>query len=227
MCSIYGLVSSDRPDVVRYVGKTTLGADKRLRLHLSAAKKGRTAVQRWIAAHVERGDEIRIVILRDDAQWDGDEEQFIAEYRQTGKLLNHLDGGQGTLGLKWGKASRARASLARTGSVVPEAARRKISAALKGHKRTSEARAKQAASVSGEANHFYGRSHSAESREANGRARAKLTDDQVQSLRAQYASGTPQAALAIQYGISQAQVSAVVNGRAYRWLGLGPIKRAA
>ncbi len=54
---------------------------------------------------------------------------------------------------------------------------------------------------------------------------AKLSDQQVHEVRAAYEHGMGQRLLARMSGVSQAQVSAIVNGTAYRWLNLGKIDR--
>jgi hypothetical protein len=219
-CLVYGLASSEAPATVRYIGKTTLAPKVRLNLHLSAAKRSaRTAVHRWIVSHLRRGNDILMLPLVDGANWDGDEERVISEYRASGaSLMNILPGGQGTLGLRHTDEERMRRSERRKGKALPPETRAKVSASLKGHQRSLEAREKQRRSVMGSANHFHGKSHTAAAKEANGRARVKLTDEQVLEARASFAAGEPQKSIAARLGISQAQVSAIVNGKAYRWL---------
>lgn len=217
-CIVYGLSASDEPDRIRYIGQTTLPMDQRLKLHISAAKKARTPVARWIKAHMDRGLEIAATIIKADAVWSEDEISIIAEYRAKQELLNVADGGEGAPGTKRSEVFRAKLSARRKGVPIADEVKAAISAKLTGRKRPAAECEKQRLSVMGEANHFFGRSHTAEAKAANGKARAKLTEAQVIEIRARFAAGEQQRALGAEYGISQAQVSGVVNGRTYAWV---------
>lgn len=226
-CLIYGLVSSAAPDEIRYIGKTTLAQAQRLRLHIYAAQKHRKArVHRWICEEMGAGHAIQMVPLKESASYYGDEESFIAAYRERGaRLVNTTKGGQGAPGFRWSDAMRKAAAERSKGRTLSLDARMRISAKLKGVKLSDATRARMSASRQGERNHFFGKSHDAKAKEANGRARAKLTDEQVRELHARFVAGEKQRDLAVAYGISQAQVSGIVNGATYAWLGLGKARR--
>jgi hypothetical protein len=227
-CVIYALTSSDAPDEIRYIGKITLSTDKRLALHISyAQKQRRTAVHRWICSHLDRGHTINILALKADAEWDGDEESIIAAYRARGaRLLNILPGGQGTLGFRHSEEARRQRSEYMRRNTRGASASEKIAGKLRGRKRDPEAIEQQRLSVLGEKNHFFGKQHTDQANEANGRARAKLSDAEVLELRALYAAGEQQRDLARRFQISQAQVSAIINGTAYHWLKLEKLSRS-
>ena len=56
-----------------------------------------------------------------------------------------------------------------------------------------------------------------------GQSGPKLTADQVQAIRARYAAGERQAALAAAYGVGQRMISSIVTG--VRWHSAGPLIR--
>lgn len=60
---IYGLVSSEQPDVVRYVGKTTRSLERRLSSHRTAQKSERTRKSYWMNSVYKRGYEVFIIEL--------------------------------------------------------------------------------------------------------------------------------------------------------------------
>ncbi len=101
-CSIYGLYSTKVPDMIRYVGQTTQELNKRLINHRAKAKMRRNAVACWITKHQNDGYEIKIKTLKSDAEFNVDEPTWIAKYRKLNgdKILNHTDGGEGTVGYK-------------------------------------------------------------------------------------------------------------------------------
>ena len=96
-CRVYGLVSSDEPNRIRYVGQTKRSLGRRLILHRYQAKNvmKNTPVGRWIQSEKERGNEIQIVCIVEDAIWNKTEIEVIARFKD---LLNRTKGGQGHYG---------------------------------------------------------------------------------------------------------------------------------
>lgn len=124
--TIYGLISSDAPEAIRYVGQTWQRLSRRLVLHRYQSKNvtAHTPVGKWIRSKLENGLEIRIIVLKENAKWDTDEIKMIRELKAKGcKLLNLSEGGQGTHPQKLSTEARA-----------------KISKALKGKPKSAEAR---------------------------------------------------------------------------------------
>lgn len=168
--TVYGLASSE-DGVVRYVGQTTGQLDRRLiHHHYDAKKLGTIHKSNWIRRVIERGFEIQIVPIEENAPWGSAEIKWIAWYRQNGfDLVNTTDGGEGVVGyvrdeewrarrsaamkgrtsprkgVKLSDETRAKISAVQKGKVISLEAREKISAALKGRKKSPEHIAKVAA----------------------------------------------------------------------------------
>lgn len=94
--TIYGLVATDEPGCIRYVGKTTKRyLCSRLVGHRYDSRKGRTSpVSQWIRDVLARGADIRGVVLAAGAPAEA-EAEWIARLRQTPGLLNTRSGGGG------------------------------------------------------------------------------------------------------------------------------------
>lgn len=99
--SVYGLVRSSKPNEIRYVGQAG-NPIKRLHAHLSSARMGKrkSKLYSWIR-QVENADEqVKLIILQENAKWNIDEKRIIVELRSQGLiLLNMTDGGDGVSGL--------------------------------------------------------------------------------------------------------------------------------
>lgn len=111
-CVVYGLFSS-RDNELRYIGQTTLSIKQRFSQHKSYSKKKKTAVHKWFSREVNEGYDIEMRVLIDDAIMHESEKSMIASHKLAGaRLLNHTDGGEGTLGWK-GNLGRKRPDLSK------------------------------------------------------------------------------------------------------------------
>lgn len=130
--AVYSL-SSTRDNEIRYIGQTARSLKQRLSQHKSYAVKMRqTAVHKWIAREMADGFALQITALTERAVWNETEIALIAQYRANGaRLLNHTDGGEGTVGLRL--VGRKRPDLAERN--------RKLKG-MPGRKHTEEAKAK-------------------------------------------------------------------------------------
>lgn len=135
MTFIYGLSRSDSPLLeVRYVGKAK-DPSKRLRDHLSEARRGdRTHKGCWIRASLRDGAAIVCDVLACamDEYWaDELERAIIAYWRCRGRLVNETEGGDGGRGCVQSKETRRKRSLALRGKVRSEETRARMGAAAK------------------------------------------------------------------------------------------------
>lgn len=153
---IYSL-SDPRTGQIRYVGKA-LNPFHRIRKHLCDKRSSHKT--NWIQSLLCIGLKPSIDILETvpEGEWQEAERFWIAYLRFLGCPLTNLDNGG------WGVAKltpeiRRKMSQSRTGLKASEAARRNISAALKGRKLSSEHAAKAA-----EASKMLGKRHSEETR---------------------------------------------------------------
>ncbi len=101
---IYTL-KNPRTNEVRYVGWTSLGANRRLNLHIQAAvgKIPTNHRTKWILSMLSAG--LRPVMETVESGsgdgWAEAEQRWIAQFREKGaRLTNGTDGGEGTLGVK-------------------------------------------------------------------------------------------------------------------------------
>lgn len=133
---IYTL-SDPRTQEVRYVGVTFRGK-RRYNEHISRAMTGgKTHRDCWIRSLIVAGVRpfYRVVETGDGDGWQDAERAWIAKYRQSERLVNHTDGGDGTPGLPISPEIRRRLSEARKGVPYPPG---RISA-MKGKQHTPEA----------------------------------------------------------------------------------------
>jgi hypothetical protein len=216
---VYGLWSTARPGVVRYIGQTHYSASVRLSQHLKTVTRPRNAVQKWLRRMIDAGHEISIEVLIEDAIKNADEVRLIAEYRAGGAdLLNSTVGGGGTLGYRHTESERQRRADRNKGKRHSNETKARLSASLKAVPQSSAFRAIIERPKFGSENPFFGKTHSSSARHANGKARAKLDDETVRRLRALRAAGRTQDSLAAEFDISQAQVSCLVRGKTYGWV---------
>lgn len=105
---IYALC--DGSGEIRYVGKTSLGLEKRINEHLSLARTvGKQYVHKWIRS-LWAINRVPSVILLIECNGDGcdEERRQIALARVAGNRLTNLtDGGEGVTGLKQSERSKA------------------------------------------------------------------------------------------------------------------------
>ena len=98
---VYGLVSAEEPDRIRYVGFTSRALSERMKSHRAEARKGlRKSVSVWFAQQIAAGVEVWAVVLMTNATY-ADEIATIAAMRAEGAgLLNETAGGPGLNGMK-------------------------------------------------------------------------------------------------------------------------------
>lgn len=109
---VYGLVSAEDPNRIRYVGFTTRALSERVKNHRSDALKGRRkAVSLWVARLIAEDVPFWAVLLKTNAGYP-DEIALIAKLKSEGAdLLNETDGGVGLRGMAPTAAMRAVYSL--------------------------------------------------------------------------------------------------------------------
>ena len=98
-CIVYGLMDMEVGQI-RYVGQTTRTMKKRFAEHVEHARQGRkTPVHCWIKSILDRGGEVGIMPIIENAVLHETEVEVIARLKDEGyDLLNLTDGGEGTLG---------------------------------------------------------------------------------------------------------------------------------
>ena len=108
-CTVYGLLDMSIGEI-RYAGQTTRTTRKRFSEHIERARQGyRTPVHCWIKSVLDRGGEIGIVPLVENALLHETEIEVIARLKDEGcDLLNLTQGGEGTLGWSMSDDQRER-----------------------------------------------------------------------------------------------------------------------
>jgi group I intron endonuclease len=123
---------------------------------------------------------------------------------------------------------RAKIGAAHKGRVITEEQRAKISATLTGHKQSAEQIEKRVQKLRGRKmppgfaeaasarmkGMVLGSSH----RSAIARSKAKLTDVQVQNVRARLDAGEKQRVIASDYLVDQSVISEIKTGKSYQWV---------
>ena len=133
---IYVLCSSEDGEI-RYCGQSWRTPAKRLWTHYRDARKGKQAyVNRWIRDVLDRGHEVLMTVVEQDAVLHESEKNWIALLRSQGaRLTNLTDGGEGNHGYKWTPEQLAMISAKRKGRVITDEWRRNISAGGKDKKK--------------------------------------------------------------------------------------------
>lgn len=96
---VYGLSSSESPDVIRYVGITSGPLQKRISHHRNYPKKHRNKRASWVGSILSNGFDLSVVVL--DSVIGGDEAkrkeiEYIKLFKAVGaKLVNGTSGGDG------------------------------------------------------------------------------------------------------------------------------------
>lgn len=97
---IYGIYDNNKPDQIRYVGKTKKNVKDRLKQHIYLSKKNiRRPLNLWIKKLLDEGKypEIKILEVTDDKHWAEKEIFWIKEHKKFDNLLNLTDGGESNL----------------------------------------------------------------------------------------------------------------------------------
>lgn len=216
MAVVYGLVASDRPSEVRYVGQTVRTAAWRLKRHVEATHSKRGPmypINHWIRAVEARGARVVAVELVSDAEWNTSETAEIRRLRATGAdLLNCTDGGDGHAFVS--AETRQRMSAASKGRPKTREHRRRISA---GHKaRLADPAAREELRL-----RHVGLKRSAATRaklSGENNPMAKLTAATVVQMRAAYRSGHSVSAIADAHGCGYPACYAAVKGLTWQSL---------
>lgn len=120
----------------RYVGKTCQGIDVRLNEHRYNAKAGkRTHLYCWLRSLAAEPACTVLGKYESEAAMNDGEKALIAQYRISGRLVNHVDGGEGVSGWKHSAETKARiaASIsARERKPLTAEQRRRVSASKGG-----------------------------------------------------------------------------------------------
>jgi hypothetical protein len=203
MATIYALCDSREPDPikrVRYVGQTVTELDNRLARHRWYARVGQPGHRsNWIRSVERDGGTVLIEAIKTNAEWNATEVEEIARHRAMGcDLTNATDGGGGALGY-----------------IHDEETRKKMRghARLLGHvygEETREKHRQRICSVETIEKMCSSACH------GDKNVNAKLTWPQVAEIRTRCASGETGKALAVEFRVSRASVSRIVNGK--RWV---------
>ncbi|MFZ3286542.1 MAG: NUMOD3 domain-containing DNA-binding protein [Telluria sp.] len=151
---IYGLCDPSTGEL-RYVGKTSIGLQNRLKSHVTSARsaKGKTYSALWVKSLIDRGcrpEIFEIEFVPAGGDWQESERHWIAMFRYLGaRLANITDGGEGLCGAIFTADHRRKLSESQKGRLVSMETRLKISAAGKGRPIPAEAAAKSAATRTG------------------------------------------------------------------------------
>ena len=123
---------------------------------------------------------------------------------------------------------RAKIGAAQKGRVITEEQRAKISATLTGHKQSAEQIEKRVQKMLGRkmppgfaeaaSARMKGMVFVHSHRDAIARSKAKLTDVQVQIVRARLAAGEKQRVIAAEYLVDQSVISEIKTGKSYQWV---------
>lgn len=144
---IYGLASSEKPNVIRYVGYTSQKLNIRYNDHINARAK-QNPKQQWVNELIEKGHKLHMIVLEEGIQFFEQacerEEHYIKILRYEHPLTNVASGGVGTKGMKHSEETRLKQSQAHQNKVFTMEHRGKISASQRNrHQRAKEARQKQ------------------------------------------------------------------------------------
>lgn len=93
---IYGLYDEEKPNQIRYVGKTICMAE-RLKGHISKSRSGKLPVHKWIRSLARKGKKPKIKELAKCTAlyWEATECHFIRTFRDNGHPLLNVAGGGG------------------------------------------------------------------------------------------------------------------------------------
>jgi group I intron endonuclease len=122
MVVIYKIVDPRNIDVVRYVGKTIMGIEKRMRAHLHCARINRkTPLYLWMSKVIKEGVIPLIIEIEEvsEIDWADREIYWIKYFREKNgdKILNISLGGESNLGVSPSEETRQKISLSNKGKV--------------------------------------------------------------------------------------------------------------
>jgi group I intron endonuclease len=145
---IYGIFHPDKPEIIRYVGKTKKDIKERLRQHIYLSKKNiKRPLYLWIKKMLKENKipEIKVIEVTNDKEWVEKEIYWIKNYKETNKLLNLTDGGESNLNYVPSEETRKKISKSNKGKhnywkakKLSDEHKEKIGKSGKGKKRTQE-----------------------------------------------------------------------------------------
>ena len=99
---IYGLVSSENIDVIKYVGKTNQKINKRINDHIRESYKLKTKKDKWIQSVINSGYSIKYQIIEecDESNWLIREKYWISKINDLTNISKGGDGGRGLVATK-------------------------------------------------------------------------------------------------------------------------------
>lgn len=140
---IYGLCEPEQAWNVRYVGKTAMSLEKRLKVHLQENHlRSNTHKTHWLKKLKAMRQTPIIVLLdvTDEDDWIELEKFYIASHRRAGfDLINSTDGGEGAFGLKYTEERRKKQSIsAKRRGMHPNSTHKGYKHSLESRKKMSE-----------------------------------------------------------------------------------------
>ena len=128
----------------KYVGITHMGVKKRKCAHLQQARAGgKSHRDNWIRSLMRAGLQPIVNVLQrgNGPGWQDCERSFIASHRVKFNMTNATDGGEGSVGAVRTEAQKAHLSRLNKGKKLSAKHRAKLSASMKGVRRSDKARA--------------------------------------------------------------------------------------
>lgn len=101
--NIYTLADPRSPEIIRYVGKTILSIEERLRCHINKIKYRKCHNSNWVRSLIKVNLHPLVSLLEqvDESEWVEKEKYYIAHYKNMGyPLVNHTEGGEGASGYR-------------------------------------------------------------------------------------------------------------------------------
>ncbi len=140
---IYGLASSEMPNIIQYIGYTSQKLNIRYNNHINERHKTNPK-QIWINSLLDQGHKLHMIILEDGIRYFEQacekEEQHIETFRLEHPLTNVANGGPGTRGMKHSTETRKKQSSASKNKPKTDEHKRNISVAQqKRHQRAKQA----------------------------------------------------------------------------------------
>lgn len=205
MITIYALVDPHTGDI-RYIGKTAHSPEKRLRGHMSEAKRltgARHYKSSWLRQLAGEGL-VPLIEVIEEVEPEGANERerhWIAYHRRCGApLTNVTDGGDGqSLGYRHCDEARATCGEASRRAWRDPNYRARVIEGLKAHNRSSEHRAKIS-----------------ENKRGSRHPMAQLKEEEVIEIKRKIREGMRTTDIALEHGISQTRVSGIKHGRSWR-----------
>lgn len=142
---IYGIYDPNKPNVIRYIGKTKKTINERLCNHIYLSKKGlKRPLNLWIKKLLDNDIKPEIIEIEKTNinEWSDREIYYISFYRKKNELLNLSDGGGSNLNYSPSDETRKKISDGNKGKIgywrnkkMTEEHKKKISESGKGKKR--------------------------------------------------------------------------------------------